>query len=142
MSLQQTPPPASPSPNEGKIEALAVYALYLVSWPTVGTLGLAGLIIAYLARGRAAPWVRTHLDKEIRLFWLTLAWVIGGVVLLAVVGTILLPILGLGLLFWLGIGVYLTVVGIWFHVSGVIGLLRLLDNRAADESLPASGKSA
>lgn len=135
MTLQQTPP-AAPAPNEGKIEALAVYVLYLVSWPTVGTLGLAGLIIAYLARGRAAPWVRTHLDKEIRLFWVTLAWVVGGVVILAILGAVLLPLLGVGLLVWWGIGLYLLIVGLWFHISGLVGLLRLLDNRAADESLP------
>jgi len=138
VSVQQT----SAAPNAGKTEALAVYALSLISWPSVGTLGLVGLIIAYASRGAAAPRVRAHSDKEVRLFWITLAWVVIGVIVLAVLGAVLLPVLGLGLLIWWGIGLYLLVVGVWFHVSGLIGLLRLLDGRAADESLPASGKSA
>ncbi len=127
----ETPVPA-PAMAEDKTMAMVAYILFLVSWPTIGLLAVVAVIIAYANRDRASPWLRTHYDKEIRLFWQALVWIVGGTIALAILGTLLIPLFGLGLLIWGAIGAYLVILGVWFHVVAFIGLMRLLQNHPAD----------
>jgi uncharacterized membrane protein len=122
---------ASKPSEEGKSLGVVVYILYLLSWPTIGLLMIIGVILAYSARGGAAPWVRTHLDKEVRLFWTTLWWMIGAGVLW-VAGLLLVPALGLGLLVWWGVGIMILVLAIWFHLTSLLGLIHLAQDRPAE----------
>lgn len=116
--------------DEGKSMGVIVYVLYLFSWPTIGLLMIVGVILAHVARSTAAPWVRTHLDKEIKLFWTTLGWMIlAGVIWL--VGLVLVPALGLGLLVWGGVGILVLVIAIWFHLVSLFGLIALAQDRPA-----------
>ena len=74
--------PGEPAPGQGA--ASLVYILYLVAAFT-GLPYLIGVIIAYVKRGEAAPWTRTHLSRQIRLFWWLVLW--------GIVGWLLSPIL-------------------------------------------------
>lgn len=121
MSLTETP---DADPAAGKASAAVVYALYLLSLPSIGALTLVGVIWAYAARGQSAGWVRSHFDKEIRLFWQTLWWSIG----VAVVGALTVLALGLGFFVWWAGGI---VIAVWFHVVSLLGLLNLLGDRPA-----------
>lgn len=81
---------------------------------TIVGFGLIGVIIAYLKRGEAAGTLwETHITFIIRTFWL-------GV----------LGIVVAGLTSFIGIGILLGfVVGIWWLVRAVVGLLRAIDDR-------------
>lgn len=120
--------PASAS-EPGRSTAFLVYVLYILSIPSLAVFALVGVIIALVGRSDAGPLARSHLDDQVRIwfvaFWwavvLAIAWLVGGVLLLA---------FGLGLLVWWLIGIVAFVVGLWFTVKSVFGLLALLDNRA------------
>lgn len=75
------------------------YALYLASLLT-GITALAGLVIAYIYRGRSPAWLRDHYTFLIRTFWIGLLYM--------VLATILSP-LGVGLLLYPLITVWLIV---------------------------------
>ena len=132
MTESATPAPtATTQPyghaDEGKVAAVIVYLLYLAGVFSAHTISPVGVIVAYVTRGSASPWVRSHLDQQIKMFWTVFWWIAG----LAIVGTLLLVVLGLGLLFWLAIvpvGIILT---IWFGVKSVIGLLQLANGKPA-----------
>ena len=121
--------PAVVSDN-GKSGAVVVYLLYLLSLPSIGLLMFVGVILAYMARGEAAPWVRTHYDHAIKIFWTTFWWtVLGGVVF--VLGFVLVLALGLGLLVLWALGAAGIVLAVWYHFVALIGLLRLLQDKHA-----------
>jgi uncharacterized membrane protein len=112
----------------GRSTAFLVYVLYILSIPSFAIFALIGVIIALVGRADAGLLARSHLSDQIRIwfvaFWwavvLAIAWLVGGVLLLA---------FGLGLLVWWLIGIVAFVVGLWFTVKSVFGLLALLDNR-------------
>ena len=92
-----------------------------------------GLIVAYAGRGGSDGLSRAHIDAQIRLFWSVfwwtiLLWIGIGAWLVSIfiepaMGLILAPVallLGLGLLL-------LTV---WFTIRSLIGLFRLLGDKA------------
>jgi uncharacterized membrane protein len=130
MSVDQPRFTATPSADEGKPMAMAVYVLFLLSLPSIGLLMVVGVVLAYATRGTAAPWVRTHLDKEIKVFWTTvvwtvilgLAWVVSAILVLVLIGFALLWVVGLA-------G---AVLAIWFHVISFIGLMRLAQDKPAE----------
>jgi len=71
----------------------ATYVLYAISVVT-GVPMLVGLILAYIARAEAEPWLKTHYDFLIRTFWYGLVLIaIGVVTWLLAVGMFLLFIL-------------------------------------------------
>ena len=113
----------------GRVAALAVWALYLLSIRSSGLLALLGVIVAYVARDGASSWARTHFDAQIALWWTAALWAVG----LAVAGFIALALtlvlIGFPLLWlvWL-IG---ALVAIWFTVRSAIGLYRLLNRQDA-----------
>ena len=119
--------------SEGKPAALIAWGLYILSLPSANLLVIVGLIVAYAGRGGSDGLSRAHIDAQIRLFWSVfwwtiLLWIGIGAWLVSIfiepaMGLILAPVallLGLGLLL-------LTV---WFTIRSLIGLFRLLGDKA------------
>ncbi|GGK45828.1 DUF4870 family protein [Salinarimonas ramus] len=93
-----------------KTLGLIVYGLYLVGFFT-GVSALIGVIIAHVRRAEADPVTATHLDYQIRTFWIGLAMLLVGALLsLVLIGWFVL-------LFW----------AVWTIVRCVKGGLRLND---------------
>jgi len=134
MADAQREPRFSPGhESEGKPAALIAWGLYILSLPSANLLVIVGLIVAYAGRGGSDGLSRAHIDAQIRLFWSVFWWTILlwtgiGVWLVSLfiapaMGLILAPVallLGLGLLL-------LTV---WFTIRSLIGLFRLLGDKA------------
>lgn len=123
------PPPQATAGVEDKVLPAVVYALYLVGVATGITVVL-GLILAYVSRDGAGPKMRTHYDFLIRTFWMGIAWALigGGLVGVGAVFAIILigiPVLILG-------GLILALLGVWFVVRAVMGLIYL----SRDEAYP------
>lgn len=70
-------------PKEGGGASL-VYILYLLSF-VLGVTFLIGVVLAYLNRGEAPDWVKTHYQFQIRTFWIGLLYGAIGFVLVAIV---------------------------------------------------------
>lgn len=113
--------------ERGRGTAFVTYILYLMSIPSVGILALIGLVVAYVGRGESTGIARTHIDDQIRYWWIAFWWgvaivvgyIVGGVLTVVLVG---IPIL---ILAWLAA----LIVAIWFTVKSVFGLIALLDGR-------------
>lgn len=122
--MSTTPlPPAQP----GRSAAFIVYVLYLLSIPSFALLALVGVILAIVSRAEASPFARTHLDDQIRVWFIAFWWgvalailaMIGGLLTIVLVGFPILWIVGI-----LGLGIM-----IWFTIKSLLGLLALLDGR-------------
>lgn len=113
--------------EDGKVAAVIVYLLYIAGVFSAHLISPIGVIVAYVTRSNASPWVRSHLDQQIKMFWTVFWWIAG----LAIVGTILLFALGLGLLFWLAIIPVGLILTIWFGVKSFIGLMQLFNGKGA-----------
>lgn len=112
----------------GRASAFIVYALYLLSIPSLAVFALVGVVFAYVARDEARGIARAHIDRQIAMWWTAFWWA----VFLAIAGIIsaMLTIILIGFpLLWL-VGVTGFVVMIWFTIVSLLGLLRLLDGRA------------
>ena len=112
---------------EGKVAALIAWALFILSLPSANMLVLVGLVVAYVARGTAVGVARQHIESQIRLFWSVFWWTIAawvGIAVSAVASTILvgIPFLLLFLLIWF-------LLGVWFTVKSVLGLINLLQDK-------------
>lgn len=112
--------------EEGRPAAAIVWLLYILSIPSVGTLAVVGLVVAYVARSSAQGWVRTHFDQQIRIFWQSFWW---HVIPWVVVGLLCLVIVGL-ILLWVP-AVISFILLIWFTVKSVFGLLALIQAKPA-----------
>lgn len=98
------PIPTPPSTSNAQI----IYILYLVSL-VVGITGIVGVIMAYVYRGDAPDWLRSHYQFQIRTFWIGLLYVVLGMLLsAALVGFLVL-------LFWV----------IWLILRCVKGMQQL-----------------
>ena len=53
--------------------AKIVYVLYLLSL-IIGVTGLVGLVMAYIYRGDAPEWLKSHYQWQIRTFWMGLLY--------------------------------------------------------------------
>lgn len=119
--------PPSPGREPGRSAAFIVYALYLLSIPSAAVFALIGVIVALISRNSAGPLARTHLDDQIRIwfiaFWwavgLAIVWAIGLLLTIVLIGFPIIWIVGL-----IGLGVM-----IWFTIKSFLGLLALLDGR-------------
>lgn len=114
---------------EDRTMPAVVYALYLLGIVNGLTI-LLGLILAYAKRGEAGELARSHYTFLIRTCWLWLAWVVIGVVLIAIGAPLSLVLIGIPL-FLLG----LLVIGlthIWFAMRAIVGVIHL----ARDEPYP------
>ena len=119
--------------SEGKPAALIAWGLYILSLPSANLLVIVGLIVAYAGRGGSDGLSRAHIDAQIRLFWSVfwwtiLLWIGIGVWLVSLfiapaMGLVLAPVAVL-----LGLGLLLLTV--WFTIRSLIGLFRLLGDKA------------
>ena len=113
--------------SEDRTLPAVVYGLYLLGLVNGLTI-LVGLVIAHINRDTAGPVMRSHYTFLIRTFWISIAWFViagllvlfGGVLSLVLVG---IPFLMLGLFIW-------GVVGIWFAIRCVVGLVYLSQGEA------------
>ncbi|MCG5537491.1 DUF4870 domain-containing protein [Halorhodospira sp. 9622] len=99
-------PPADTPPG---VAPWAVYILHLGSL-FIGLTAVIGVIVAYMQRRDAAPWVQSHYQFQINTFWIGL--------LIFAVAIITMPLYGLGFL----LGVFLT---IWLLVRCIYGMRQL-----------------
>ena len=134
MADAQREPRFSPGhDSEGKPAALIAWGLYILSLPSANLLVIVGLIVAYAGRGGSDGLSRAHIDAQIRLFWSVfwwtiLLWIGIGVWLVSLfiapaMGLVLAPVAVL-----LGLGLLLLTV--WFTIRSLIGLFRLLGDKA------------
>jgi len=107
--------PQTPAPRQtdrwlepGPANAQVIYILYLVSF-VVGITAIAGVVIAYINRGKAGGWVESHYTYLIRTFWIGLLYGLVSVVLMFVLIGILLAL----------------ATAVWFIARCVIGLQAL-----------------
>jgi uncharacterized membrane protein len=116
-----------PAPEPGRSSAFIVYVLYLLSIPSFAVFALLGVIVALAAKDGAGPLARSHLEDQVRIWFVAFWWTIG-LAIVAVIGWLTL-VIGVGLLLlWLaGLGSLLLY--LWFTVKSLLGLLRLIDNR-------------
>ncbi|MCE9682327.1 hypothetical protein [Halomonas alkalisoli] len=113
--------------TRGKGVAATVYVLFLGSVMTVFTAPI-GVLVAHLRRRHTADWVNSHLQFQIRTFWLG---ALGGAAVLAAWN-----LLGwLGAPSWiswtLGYGFFTACLG-WTMGRCGVGINRLMNNRAID----------
>jgi len=67
----------------GSSNARIIYILYLVG-VVLGITTLVGVIMAYINRGEAADWVKSHYQFQIRTFWIGMLYGVIGMILSAV----------------------------------------------------------
>ena len=58
--------------EEKTATAKAVYILYVVGWLIPIIAPIVGVILAYIHREDAPPWLHTHYQLQIRTFWIGL----------------------------------------------------------------------
>lgn len=105
------PPPTSPLADERQMTVI-IYVLFLA--PLGGVTHVIGLILAYVARENAPPWLKSHYTYLIRTFWMGLLYfVAAGVLCALLIGFALLPL-----------------VFLWFVVRCAVGLMRLFRGEA------------
>ena len=122
--MSTTPLPAA---QPGRSAAILVYGLYLLSIPSFAIFALLGVIVALASRDGASPFARSHLDDQIRIWFVAFWWAVG-LALLALIGWLTIVILiGIPLLWLAALGGLILM--LWFTVKSVLGLLALLDNR-------------
>jgi uncharacterized membrane protein len=92
--------------------AMIVYVLYLVAFFVAPT-AIAGVIVAYIQRGSADPLLQSHYRFQIRTFWMSVLYVVVGIVLCFVIVGIFV------LLWWF----------IWSLVRNIKGILALNEGR-------------
>lgn len=110
------------TPGRGFV--VVIYALYIGSIMAVVTAPI-GVLIAHLRRGRGAAWLDTHLQFQIRTFWLGVA--AGAVALLIwrVAGQ-----LGVSPVYAWGFGyLFFTVAIVWMIGRCAVGVNRLTSNK-------------
>ncbi len=115
--------------SQGKPAAMVAWGLYILSIPSAALLAPVGLIVAYAARGSAVGIPRQHLDAAIKLFWSVFWWtlIVGALIVVsALLSWLILPIV----LIFVLCGV-LILLGVWFTVKSVLGVLNLMADRPA-----------
>ena len=113
--------------ERGRGNALAVYVLYLLSIPSFAVFALIGVIVALVSKDEAGPIARSHLNDQVRIWWIAFWWTVG-LALAALVGWLLtLVLIGFAVL-WL-IGILAFLVAAWFTIKSIFGLMRLLEGR-------------
>lgn len=111
----------------GRGAAIVVYMLFLGSVLAVVTAPV-GVLIAHFKRHRAEPWVQSHLQFQIRTFWLGL---LGGGLFVAIWQ--LLGLVGVPPMAPWALGyIYFTVCLIWMVGRCGVGINRLTSNQPID----------
>ncbi|MEZ6024453.1 MAG: hypothetical protein R3C16_13790 [Hyphomonadaceae bacterium] len=120
----QSQPPAY---EPGRGAAFAVYGLYLLSIPSFAVFALVGVALAYVSRDGAGPLARSHLEDQIRVWWVAFMWGVG-IAVLALIGWLLTVVLVGFPILWIA-GVIGFIVMLWFTIKSLLGLLALIDMR-------------
>ncbi|WP_310541706.1 hypothetical protein [Phenylobacterium sp.] len=108
--------------TEDKTLPMVAYVLYLLTFATFFTVFI-GLLIAYSNRATAGPRMESHYTFMIRTFWLSIWWFIIGGLLVLFGGVFSVILVGIPFLM---LGIFIcSVVGIWFGVRCIMGLLHL-----------------
>ncbi|MEX0957414.1 MAG: DUF4870 domain-containing protein [Rhizobiaceae bacterium] len=113
MAQTETPPPPQARETDrwlepGKTNVQVIYILYLAGF-VIGITPLVGLVLAYVNRGKSAPWIETHYTWAIRTFWIGLLY--------ALVSALLMFVL-IGFLM-------LLATAVWFILRMIFGLQAL-----------------
>ena len=75
----------------GKTNVQVVYGLYLAGFVLGGIPSLIGIVMAYINRGKSAPWIETHYTWAIRTFWIGMLYSLAAALLMIVaVGFVLM----------------------------------------------------
>jgi uncharacterized membrane protein len=114
--------------GEGKVAALAAWALYILSIPSANILVLVGLVVAYAARDTATGLPRQHLDAQIRLFWSVFWWTVACWIAIAV--SIVMSMVLIGIPFLIIFSILWFLISVWFTVKSLFGLIALLGDKA------------
>jgi uncharacterized membrane protein len=102
--------------EEKTATAKAIYILYIIGWLIPIIAPIVGVILAYINREEAPPWLRSHYQFQIRTFWIGLLFFgISVVMSMVYIGWILL---------------LLTL--IWSLVRSVKGLAAIFDGAPYD----------
>ncbi len=108
-------PAKHPESTPNKTWVITIYVLYLVGYFTAIT-ALVGLVMAYVKRPEASAIEQTHLQFQIRTFWIGLLMIVVGSILTAIfIGAVIL-------LFWF----------VWTLVRCIKGLMRINEDRGID----------
>jgi uncharacterized membrane protein len=121
-------PPRADDRSEDRLLPGIVYALYICGIASFGGSILIGLIVAYANLADAGPRNFSHYRFAIRSFWLSIAWFLIGGLLIGFGGPLSLVLIGLPFL-WLGWTIW-GVIGIWFAVRAVAGVIYLAKGEA------------
>lgn len=120
------PPPPAASTDERTLP-IVTYALYLGGFLTGGLTPIVGVIIAHASKDKGSWFARSHYQFLIRTFWITvLGLLVGGAAM--GVGVILSVIL-IGIPIMAVAGLFMGLVGIWFAVRSVVGLVYAVQNQ-------------
>lgn len=114
--------------EEAKLMPIAVHTLHLLFFAT-GFTPIVAVIVAYLGRRAPEDWRTSHYEFGIWTFWLALAGSGVGWALI-IVGIPLLIAFGLGIIPIVIGGAVLALIGIWFAVRAVLGLVYALRGEA------------
>jgi uncharacterized membrane protein len=108
---------------EDKTMPAVVYALYLLGFATGGITTIVGIIMAHVQQGTAGPAMRTHYTFLIRTFWIGVVISVLAGLLMAVGIPLSFILIGIPLVIVAGLA--WAVVGIWFAVRCIVGLVYL-----------------
>ena len=120
--------PGAAANEDARTMVLVVYGLYLAGFITGGLTTLIGVVVAYMARGGAPAWARSHLDFLVRTFWLTLLG-FGALGALALVSSPLIIVL-VGFVTLLLAGVLSFGLMVWYGVRCAVGFYKALSSTA------------
>ncbi len=110
------------TPGRGFV--VVIYALYIGSIMAVVTAPI-GVLIAHLRRGRGAAWLDTHLQFQIRTFWMGVAAGAVALLLWRVAGQ-----LGVSPVYAWSFGyLFFTVAIVWMIGRCAVGVNRLTSNK-------------
>ncbi|MEE9320474.1 MAG: hypothetical protein V3U76_08515 [Granulosicoccus sp.] len=69
--------------EDSKGSVKIIYYMYIASI-LVGFLGLIGLIMAYVKRGDAPDWLKSHYTFQVRTFWIGLLYMVIAILLIKI----------------------------------------------------------
>lgn len=113
------------TPGRGFV--VVIYALYVGSIMAVVTAPI-GALIAHLRRGRGAAWLDTHLQFQIRTFWLGVVAAITALLFWRVAGHLGVPPVHV----WTFGYLFFTLGIVWMMGRCAVGIHRLTSNRPID----------
>jgi uncharacterized membrane protein len=99
--------------SDDRTLTVAAYILFLTAGVTGGLGAIVGVILAYVKKGTPNAVLASHLEFQIRTFWIGLAVGLIGLVLTII---------------WVGVLV-LIALGVWWLLRSAVGLIRLLEDK-------------